>query len=278
MIVVLLLIIAVTLTPFLHVIAISLSNPVVVMTGNVGLIPKQITFSSYITIIHEASILRAYINTIEYAVIGTIITLVLSSMLGYSLSIKDYSLRKPISILLVITMYFGGGMIPTYIVIMKLGLIDTLWAMVLPNCISAFNIFIYRAFFMNIPKGLRESAKIDGANDIFILYKIIIPLSKPLLAVMALWSAVAIWSDFYSALLYLKDSDKYPLQMILRRILNQFQANDIGLAEQMMRMQLSSPATIKAAVIIFTSIPIICIYPFIQKYFTKGIMLGSIKG
>lgn len=275
-----LVIITSTLFPFLHVLAVSLSGSVPVTRGEVFILPKDFTWANYKIIVIDTMIWRALFNTIVYVGIGTFLNVLVCSMFAYSLSVKTYKLRKVTTFILIITMFFGGGMIPTYLVIRELGMIDTLWVMVLPGSISAWNVWIMRTFFMGIPESLRESAKMDGANDIYILFKIIMPLSKPVLAVIALFCIVSQWNDFFSALIYLTDNNKYPLQMILRKILFQFD-NAISFGEMGKNMMMDkqiSPRNIQNAMIIFTSIPVICIYPFIQKHFAKGMLIGSIKG
>lgn len=277
LVLVMLAVIAAMIVPFINVLALSFSGPLPVSLGKVTVWPKEPALYSYLVILRDKTIWLAYFNTIVYSTLGTAIGVLVNAMLAYPLSIKTYGIRRFTSVVLTITMFFSGGMVPTYLVIQKLGMIDTIWAMLIPGAVTAYNIFVFRTFFLSIPDSLRESARIDGANDIFILYKIILPLSKPVLAVMVLWGIVVRWNDFLTPLLYLSDNKKYPLQIVLRRILYQFANSDTN-TRSFMELSLVSPVTVQSAAIITTILPIICIYPFLQKYFTKGIMIGSIKG
>lgn len=273
-------VIGVTLFPFLHVLAVSLSSTLPVAQGRVSIVPIQLTLDSYKLIALDKLIWRSFYNTVVYALSGTVISVLFSAMFAYALSVKTYRLRKATTLVLIVTMFFGGGMIPTYLVVRELGLINTIGAMVLPGAISAWNVLVMRTFFMGIPDSLRESAKIDGANDVYILFKIIMPLSKPVLAVIALFCMVNHWNDFFSALLYLTENNKYPLQMILRKVLFQFESAEFlgEMGRNMLRESQVSPKNLQNAMIIFTSIPVICMYPFLQKHFAKGMLIGSVKG
>ncbi|HOJ10994.1 MAG TPA: carbohydrate ABC transporter permease [Clostridiales bacterium] len=273
----LLLLDAVMLYPIIYVFSVSISDTFRVIAGDVVLFPKGFSLESYKIILNDTYFTRSYLNTVIYSVLGTFITLMLVTLTAYPLSIRKFRSKKYITYIHVFTMFFGGGMIPTYLVIKSLGLIDTIWAMVLPNAIGVWYLLIFRSFFSDISYSLHESAYIDGANDWIILYKIIIPLSKPVIATISLFTIVAIWNDFFSALLYLNDRNKHPLQMTLRRILlasqvtrkENFQAEDLTKTVSL---------TMKSAAIFITILPIILIYPFIQKHFVKGVMIGSIKG
>lgn len=268
------------LYPFIWVISVSISDPSAVMRGNVNFLPVgPITFSSYSVMTSYGNFVRAYANTIMYAAVGTIITLLITAITAYPLSIQRFRSKKFIVIYFIITMFFSGGMIPTFLVISELKMIDTIWAMVLPTALTAWNLMIFRSFYAGIPSSLNESAYVDGANDWYVLFKIILPLSKPVIATIALFTIVNHWNAFFSALLYLNSPKKYPLQMILRNILAGAEMlkyeNDGSMGEMLNN---SSTQSLKMASIIITSLPVICVYPFVQKYFVTGIMIGSVKG
>jgi len=265
------------LYPFLYVISTSISNQTEVMRGAVTVYPRGFDLSSYKAILLNPMLPISYFNTIIYSIAGTAITLVITAMSAYPLSLKKFETRGFWSLLYVITMFFGGGMIPTFLVVKGLGLYNTRLAMILPGIISAWNIIIMRSFFQSIPSSLHESAYLDGANDWTTLWRIILPLSKAVIATIGLFTFVAIWNDFFSALLYLKDSDKYPLQMILRVILFNSTTSQTP-DDQTRNLANISSQGVKSAVIVVAIFPIMCIYPFIQKYFVKGVMIGSIKG
>lgn len=266
--------------PLINVVAVSLSHRDVIDMGWVKWLPKRITLAGYEYILGQRELLITYKNTILYAGGGTIITLLLTSLMAYPLAVKGFMLSKFISIFLAITLFFSGGLIPTYLLIRGLGMIDTYFVMVIPGAISAFSVFIYRTFFQSLPNALRESAFMDGANDIRILFTIILPLSKALLATFALFSIVSHWNSYFQALIYLNDRDKYPLQMFLREIIivaSSGTDNREIFAALQIRPELHHK-NLQMAAIVVTMVPILMIYPFIQKYFTKGIMIGAIKG
>lgn len=272
-------IIIIMLYPFLHVVAISLSDPKMITRGEVSWYPRGFNIEGYKLILSSSQLWVAYKNTIIYAGLGTFFTLFFTSLMAYPLSIKDFVGRKFLTIYLTITMFFSGGMIPTYLLIRKLNMINTIWVMVIPGCVSAYNVIVFRTFFQGISSELRESAYLDGANDIVILFVIILPLSKALLATFGLFSIVGHWNSWFSALIYLNEESKYPIQMILRKILFVSTASE---ASDMAAMRIAQKAVhsknIQMATIIVTIAPILCIYPFIQKHFAKGVMIGSLKG
>lgn len=270
-----------TVYPLLHVIAVSLSDPSFVGAGQVGWIPRGLNLRGYEIILSDNNVLVAYRNTIAYAAVGTFLTLLLTSLLAYPLAIPGFVLKKFIVIFLTITMFFSGGLIPTYLLIRSLGLIDTFWVMVLPLAVAAYTTFVFRAFFQTIPLELRESAFMDGANDLTILFRIYLPLSKPLLATFGLFTAVGHWNRWFEALIYLRSEDRFPLQMILRRyVINDavVQAYEDNAAALMLVSGELHPGNLRMAVIVVTMLPILLVYPFIQKYFAKGVMIGAIKG
>ena len=206
-------------------------------------------------------------------------------MFAYPLSIKEFSFKKPLVVYITITMFFNGGLIPTFLLMRDLHLMNTFTVMVLPFCVSAWNVIIYRTFFQSIPAELRESAFLDGANDITVLFRIVLPLSKPLLATFALFSLVATWNSWFNALLYLTDSSRYPVQMVLRRILlesdlwqNQINVLGANKAQFLAMRDVVHTKNIMMASVFVVMLPILTIYPFVQKYFAKGMMIGAIKG
>jgi putative aldouronate transport system permease protein len=266
--------------PLINVVAVSLSHRDVIDMGWVKWLPKRVTLAGYDYILGQKQLLITYKNTILYAGGGTIITLLLTSLMAYPLAVKGFILSRFISIFLAITLFFSGGLIPTYLLIRNLGMIDTYFVMVIPGAISAFSVFIYRTFFRSLPDALRESAFMDGANDIRVLFTIILPLSKALLATFALFSIVSHWNSYFQALIYLNDRNKYPLQMFLREIIivaSSGTDNREIFAALQIRPELHHK-NLQMAAIVVTMVPILMIYPFIQKYFTKGIMIGAIKG
>ncbi|WP_096438604.1 carbohydrate ABC transporter permease [Alteribacter populi] len=259
--------------PFIHMTAVSLSADYYVMRGEVSFWPKGFTTGVYEQVLQNSRIHTGYINTIIYVVTGTSLSLAVTAMGAYALSRKQLVWRGGFSFMIVFTMLFSGGMIPTFLVVRELGIIDTRWAMILPSAVSAWNFFVMRTFFANLPVELEESGKIDGLNDIGIFWRIMLPLSKPVLATIGLFYLVFIWNNFMNSLLYLRSEELYPLQMILRNIVMQGQmeqsvdGNEEGIA-----------LTIQYATILVSTVPVLCVYPFIQKYFVKGALLGSVKG
>lgn len=267
--------------PLLFVLSASFSDPSAVWMGEMWGIPVGFNLNCYREIFNYQDIWTGYGNTIFYTVLGTSINLVMTVCAAYPLSRKDFIPRNFLMVMFMITMYFGGGLIPTYLVVQNLGMIDTFWAMVIPNAVSVFNIIITRTFFQtNIPESLREAAELDGANTAQFLVKIVLPLSAPILAVMALYYGVGHWNSYFNALIYLNDVDKYPLQMFLRELLiqNQVDLNMIGLDATQAEAKQQLAQTIKYGVIVVASVPVLCFYPFVQKYFVKGVMIGAVKG
>jgi putative aldouronate transport system permease protein len=200
-------------------------------------------------------------------------------MLAYPLSIKTFPLRGVITVYLTITLFFAGGLIPQYMLARNLGIINTMWVMILPGAVGAWNVIIYRTFFKNVPSDMRESAFIDGAGEVQILFRIMVPLSKPLFAAMALFSMVAVWNDYFTPMIFLSDKLKWPVQVVLSKLLFNIEAfKDKEMVAALQADQLFSPRVVKAAAVVVTLTPIMCVNPFIQKYFAKGIYVGAIKG
>lgn len=266
------------LYPFLNVIAISLSSNRMITTGQVTFYPKELMLEGYKLLFKEENILGAYFNTIIIALGATAFSLVMNSLLAYVLMIKDFVLRKPISILLLITMFFNGGTVPTYLLIQKMGLYNSWWSLILPGAVSAYNVFVYRAFYQGISPEIREAARIDGASETAILTRIYVPLSKALYATFGLFSVVGVWNSYYEALLYIKDPAKQPIQMLLRKIVFTSGTANMADAQQMISNGLMNQLNVQYACVIATIGPILLVYPFVQKYFAQGMQLGAVKG
>lgn len=261
------------LYPFIYMTAVSLSESSYVLRNEVTFLPRGFTLKNYLIVLSDPQVLLGYRNTILYVVMGTFISLTLICLTAYPLSRKGMLFGKTVTLMIVFTMMFTGGMIPTYLVVRLLGITNTIWAMVLPGAISAFYLFIMRTFFNGIPQELIESGKMDGLNDFGILRRIVLPLSKPALATIGLFVAIGIWNNFMFALLYLRDENLYPLQVIIRRLLETGRlSSNLGGDDDMVDQGL------KFTTIMVGTIPILCVYPFLQKYFVKGVLIGSVKG
>ncbi len=275
------LIIFITVYPMYYVLIMSLSSGKAAASMQVYLWPVEFNIDSYKMLFGDMDMWRAYGNTIIYAVANTVLMLITSVLVAYPLSCKNLMGRKYLNMFLLIPMYFSGGMIPSFLVVSKLGLYNSPWSQILPGCFSIWNIILTKSFMSSLPDGLRESARIDGAGVVQILTRIILPLSKPILAVLAVYTIVGVWNSWFSALIYLPDTDMQPLQMFLRRVLveNSRQVTeslDPDTMRQYITRQMNS-STLKYAMIIYATLPILCVYPFFQKYFVKGVMLGSLK-
>jgi putative aldouronate transport system permease protein len=269
--------------PFWQQLIISISSPEEAMRKSLHLFTSQITLKPYIRIFSSGQIAKAYYWTIVRCVLGTGLTLVVSSMFAYPLSKKYLPLRDFWTGLLVFTMFFGGGLVPTYLLVRNLHLIDTIWALILPGVLGAFNVILMRNFFMALPDSLEESAQIDGAGEMRILLQIIMPLSMPILATIGLWSIVGHWNAWFDAIIYINGTKITVIQLVLRKVLLENQMGFSGVFSEMMAMQNKqarefTPESVKAAILMITTIPILCVYPFLQNYFIKGIMIGSLKG
>ena len=268
--------------PLWFVVIASFSNPNQVWMGEVVLWPKGFTLVSYETLLEYERIWVGYRNTLFYTVVGTLVNLAMTICGAYPLSRKDFLPRHFFMFLFMLTMYFGGGLIPTYLVVSGLGLVDTRWAMIIPGAVSIYNIIITRTYFMNsIPASLQEAATLDGANSFQYLMRVVLPLSKPIIAVVGLYYAVGHWNDFYTALIYLYNEDLMPLQSFLRDMLmsTKLTLNNLsGMDTATVELKTHLAQTLKYSVIIVSTVPVLCIYPFIQKYFVKGVMVGSVKG
>ncbi|MFP4978514.1 carbohydrate ABC transporter permease [Paenibacillus sp. CN-4] len=261
--------------PFVYVLGVSFASPAEVARGGIILWPKEFSFVAYEYILSSATLPRSLAVSIYVTVLGTLINLVFTSLMAYPLSKPNLRGRQIILFGVLFTMLFGGGMIPTYFVVSSLNLTNTLWSLMIPSAISAFNLIVLKNFFQQIPDGLEDSAKIDGCNDFGVLLRIVIPLSLPAMATFGLFYAVAHWNTFFNAILYINDNTKWPIQVLLREIviLAQSRVGDTGFDEADIQ-----PLTVRMAVIVFATVPILLVYPFLQKHFAKGVMLGSVKG
>ena len=272
-------IVIVMLYPMYFIVIASFSNPADVSAGNIVLLPKGITFKGYQKLLEYSQLWVGYKNTILYAALGTVISLVVNVPTAYALSRKDLCGRKLFTVFYLIPMFFTGGLIPTYLIVKDFGLLDNFWVMVLPFSVITYYIIVARTFFNNsIPGDLWEAAQIDGCGNLGFFFQIVIPLSKAVLAVIALWTAVGQWNSYFNALIYLRNPDLQPLQLVLRNILisNQTISSMSTGAAAVEAKQMAD--LIKYAIIVVSSAPIMCMYPFVQKHFNQGVMLGSLKG
>ncbi|HBH6538624.1 carbohydrate ABC transporter permease [Enterococcus casseliflavus] len=275
----------IVLYPLIYIISASISNPHLVNSGEMWLLPKGITFEGYRTLLGNSSIWRGYLNTIYYTVLGTSINLLVTLPCAYALSREDFYGRRAFTNFILVTMFLSGGLIPSYLLIRSLGMLNTVWALVIPGAVSVYNVVVTRTFFQStIPREMEEAAIVDGCSDFRLFMQIVLPLSTPIIAVMALFYGVGHWNSFFSALIYLSDRSMYPLQMILREILilQDMSSNTVNnVTSEMANMLYSKQQlaqVIKYGVMIVSSLPVIIVYPFLQKYFVKGMMVGSIKG
>jgi len=274
---ILLLIIAfITLYPMYYIFIVSISSSQYVSSNAVNFIPKGITWEAYKMVFKNQDIWNSYLNTIIYTLVGTVINVMVTAFCAFPLSRRDFYGRSFFTVFVIITMFISGGMIPLYLVINQLHLINTIWAIVLPPAISTYNMIIMRTFFENVPISLQESAYIDGANDLHIFFKIILPLSAPIIATMTLFYSVSHWNSFFPALLYLNQKSKYPVQLLLRDIVVNGEFS--GQGEDVTNSMNIMAVNFKYSTIIIAVVPILAAYPFLQKYFTKGVMIGAVKG
>ncbi len=271
----LLFVIVVMIYPFLHMMAVSFSDNIYVLKGEVSIFPRGFTTKVYQAVFQDSRILVGYKNTIIYTVLGTFISISITSAGAYAMCKKRMVFHGFFNKMILFTMFFSGGMIPTYLTVQQLGILDTMWAIVLPSCVSAWNFILMRSFFDAFPTEIEESGKMDGLNDIQIFVKFVLPLSKAILATISLFYAVALWNAYFYPFIYMTTPDKLPLQVILRELLaagtNNIEAGNVGdgaIVED----------SLKYATILVSVVPIIAIYPFVQKYFVKGVMVGSVKG
>lgn len=265
------------LFPFLYIVSVSFSNKTAVMRSEVFLWPVDFDLAAYKAVFNNRALMTSMWFTIFLTVLNTFIALVMTVLCAYPLAKSDLRFKTPLLLLVMFTMYFSGGMIPGYINIKNLGLLNTFWALILPGCLSTYNMILMKSFFQSMPKEIEESAFVDGANDAVVLVRIILPLSKAMLATIALFYAVGRWNGFMDALLYINDEKMYTIQVRLRQLIQSSQVS--ALMEDIPEIKSDVIAeTIKAACLVFSMIPVMIIYPWLQKYFVKGVMIGSVKG
>ncbi|MGE7823245.1 carbohydrate ABC transporter permease [Paenibacillus sp. NPDC093718] len=276
----------VVLYPLIYILSASISSPQQVNSGAMWLFPKEITWAGYQLVFENPKIWNGYLNTIVYTGIGTLLNLAVTLPAAYALSRSDLVGRQLFLGFILFTMFFTGGLVPTYLVVRNLGLINTMGALILPVAASVWNIIVARTFFQTtIPKELQEAAYMDGCTNLKLFVRIILPLSAPIIAVMALFYGVSHWNSYFPALIYLNDESKYPLQMVLRQILvlQEMTAETTGAAisgdaARAMSSKAETASLIKYGVIVVSTLPIVALYPFLQRYFVQGVMIGSVKG
>jgi putative aldouronate transport system permease protein len=265
------------LFPFLHMAAVSISASEYVLANQISVWPRGINFDAYIAVLRDERIAIGYRNTILYVVLGTSLSLLFTILGAYPLSRKHLVFGRAFMLLIVFSMMFNGGLIPTYLVIRNYQLLDTIWAMVLPGLVSSWFLIIMRTFFQGIPKEIEESGKMDGLSELGNLLRIVLPLSMPVLLTISLFYAVAIWGNFYNALIYIRDANLYPLQVVIRNIVLIGQVSDTTVSSALGDKEVVLES-LKYAVILVGTLPVLLFYPFIQKHFAQGVMVGSVKG
>lgn len=282
--IILTLILFVVAYPLYWVIISSFSDPTAVSAGKVLLRPMGFTLKGYAEVFKNSQVMRGFFNSIVITFVGVCVNLAVTLPTAYALSRDNFSGKKPITVFYMITMFFGGGMIPTYLVVKNMHLLNTIWALVLPGCLSVYNMIVARTFFKsNISEELYEAGEIDGCTQSRFFFQIALPLSKAIIAIMVLYYGVGHWNSYFSALLYISDQDKYPLQLVLRNILitNQTalsQTATTAAARAALQEQQQLIDVMKYSLIIISSVPVLILYPLVQKHFVKGVMIGSVKG
>ncbi|MBP2075965.1 carbohydrate ABC transporter permease [Oceanobacillus polygoni] len=275
---ILILLVLIVTVPLLYVLFGSFLHPNILLTKGISFNPDDWTLDGYRRIFQDGSIMRGFLNSIIYAGGFTIVSVLFSILAGYALSVENLAGKKIFMIFFIVTMFFNGGMIPTYLLIKELGMINTPWAIILPGAVSVWNIILSRTYFKGLPNELKEAARIDGASDFKIFLKIILPLSKPIIFVLALYAFIGQWNSYFNAMIYLEDQSLYPLQLVLRDILIQNEVQPGMIADQLARAEIQRIAEmIKYSSIVISSLPLLIMYPFFQKYFEKGVMVGSLK-
>lgn len=269
----------ITVLPMGYILIASFMDPQVLANQGISLNPQDWTVDGYKRVLGDNAILRGFINSLIYSTAFAVLTVIISVLTAYPLSKKDLVGRRWINYFLIFTMFFGGGLVPTYLLIKNLGMLNTIWSIIVPGAVNVWNIILARTYFQGLPDELVEAAVIDGANDFQIFLKIMLPLAKPIMFVLFLYAFVGQWNSYFDAMIYIKDPNLAPLQLVLRNILIQSEVsqNMIGAQAAMNEMK-KIAEMIKYATIIISSLPLIVMYPFFQKYFDKGIMAGSLKG
>lgn len=273
------LVIFLALYPIWYTVVVSFNNSEDTLRGGIYWLPRQFTFESYKMVFQDRSILNAFVVTILKTVIGTVVSVFFTAMVGYAFSKKHIMGNRVYTIIGTVTMFFGGGLIPTFILYKNIGLYDNFLVYILPAMFNFYNMIIFMSFFRELPAGLEESAKLDGANDFTIFIKLIFPLSMPVVATIALFNGVAQWNDYFTGVMYINDAAKQPIQTFLYRIIASASASKavVSMPAGISVQQVSSQS-VRLATMVVTTLPIVCVYPFLQKYFVKGMLIGSIKG
>lgn len=267
------------IVPMIYIVIASFMDPVTLQNQGITFNFKKWTVTAYQRVLTNKQIWIGFLNAVIYSVAFTVISVAVTMLAAYPMSRKDLKGRGFFNVIFVITMFFGGGLIPTYLVISDLGLLDTIWAVILPGAFSVWNMIIARTYYQGIPKELREAAAVDGANEVQYFFRILLPVCKPLIAVLVLWQFVAMWNSYFDAMIYINTASKQPLQLVLRAILIQNQPQSGMIADiQSTAARAQLGELLKYATIIISSLPLIVMYPFFQKYFDAGIMVGSVKG
>ncbi|MGL5312950.1 MAG: carbohydrate ABC transporter permease [Peptostreptococcaceae bacterium] len=267
------------LYPLVYILIASFTDPTTLLNEGISFNISNWTLEGYIKILSDPAMIRGFFNSFIYSTLFALLSVSTSVMAGYALAQKELVGRRVISNIFVVTMFFGGGLVPTYLLIKDLGMLDTIWSIILPGAVNVWNIILARTYFQSLPKELQESAKIDGATDLQAFIKIIIPLAKPIILVLVLYAFVAQWNSYFDAMIYLKNDDLAPMQLVLRRILIQNEPMPGMISDQLAMAELKRLSEmIKYAAIVISSIPLMIMYPFFQKYFEQGVMVGSIKG
>lgn len=263
--------------PFWNIFIVSINDATDAMRGGLYLLPRKLSLASYGNILGRSTFQHSILVTVARTLIGTPLSVLVTSALAYVMTRKDLVARKPLNLIFVFTMYFGGGMVPYYMVLKNLGLLDNFLVYILPGLLSVYNMILVRNYIEGMPEALFEAARIDGANDLTIFFRIVMPLAKPIVMTIALFVAISQWNSWFDAYLYTNSQSLKTMQSILVEILNQYQTSDAGASVANQLSQSITPDSIRMAATMVTTIPIILVYPFIQKYFVKGIMLGSVK-
>lgn len=278
-IIILLTIAIIVLYPLIYILSASFSDQTLVIKGKIWLLPKSFNIEAYKRVFSNNDIMIGYKNTIIYTVVGTVVNICMTIAAAYPLSRKRFVGRNIFMRFFVFTMFFNGGLIPTYLVIKELGLYNNFWVMIIPGAVSVFNMIIMRTFFQTtIPEELYEASYMDGCGNLMALYKIVLPLSAPIIAVMVMFYGVAHWNEYFNAMIYLKSRSKYPLQIILREILLQSQMDSMSDISESSIGKIMMEEGIKLASIVASSVPVLLLYPWLQRYFVKGVMIGAVKG
>ncbi len=271
--------VVITIVPLIYVLVASFMDPATLINKGISFNPKDWTIQGYQRVFADDSILRGFVNSLFYSFSFSLLTVIITMITAYPLSRPNLAGKKIIMTFFVITMFVGGGLIPTYLLVKNLGMLDSVWAIIIPGAINVWNIILARTYFSAFPKELSEAATIDGANDLQILFKVMLPLAKPIMFVLFLYAFVGQWNSYFDAMIYIKDPDLQPLQLVLRNILIQNQpSQDMVGANTAMAEMKQIAELIKYATIVISSLPLIIMYPFFQKYFDKGVLVGSVKG